>query len=383
MKKILMMVALTAFAVVGVAQTIPTKFHVTLKDKTVVTYEIADIDSLWFEGEEEKPVVSSDAYRVVIPTDFSTSSVQKVMADGVQVAEICREYVRSFGVIDKQMVVVYPIGSDGKADLTKGLSAYDGGKLAWDLENDSVASYVVGDGALNEVYVVNGEVVATTTASNVIETTTEADLLVDKRGLFERNTYPIVKVGVQYWMGENLKAKSLTDGTSIPVYKSTQADAWDVLTTPAYHVYADDVNDENEILSHFGLMYNGYAVKSEKIAPEGWAVTSLEDWTKMKTYLRSGQGPKVRSTSLAVWDDAIASDLTGLSIPGGGYFSKATGDDKNGTQVYFWTTDLGTDFLGRTTENNLKCAWLSNKSSINLNGDHNLSFGHYIRCIRK
>ena len=57
-------------------------------------------------------------------------------------------------------------------------------------------------------------------------------------------------------------------------------------------------------------------------------------------------------------------------------------NDGSGTQTYS-LSDLGTDFLGRTTENNLKCAWLSNKSSINLNGDHSLSFGHYIRCIRK
>lgn len=386
MKRLYTMITALLLVVAATAQTTPTKMKINLTNGLSQTFELANISDITFEGEDEViPEPSSEVLEIIIPTDFSESNVIKVLNGDQQVAEICKEYVRSYGVVDAQMVVIYPMGSDGKADLTKGFSAYDGGSLVWDLENDSVKSYTVGEGALTKIYMQDGAFLTSTTATELVTATLEPYTIVDKRGLLETNTYPIVKIGTQYWMAENLKAKYLTDGTAIPMYKGTQVAEWKALTSPACHIIYDDVDDEYQIFSTYGCMYNGYTVKNEKIAPEGWAVTSADDWTKLKTYLKTSTGGKIRSTSAAVWNDGVsASNLSGLNIPGGGFFNPAgDGDDQLGNQVYYWTTSKGTDFLDRESDSYLKCMLMSKTSPINLTGNHTFEFGHYIRCIRK
>ena len=56
-------------------------------------------------------------------------------------------------VYDDKLVVVYPMGADGKADLTNGLAA-NGAKISWDVKKNVVASYTPaeGDGALTTIY---------------------------------------------------------------------------------------------------------------------------------------------------------------------------------------------------------------------------------------
>lgn len=382
MKKFFTLIIISVFAVNAFAQNVPTKVNITFKNQTVLTYDIADIDSIWFEGNGSTP--SSDVYKLTIAdVDFTAGKVVKVMAGDKQVAEVCKEYVRSYGNVDDVLTVIYPMNSEGKADLSKGVIAQSGSSIAWDMENDSVMSYVAGAGELTEVYIENGEIKTSTEATTFQTVTFVTDILTDKRGNSDTKTYPIVKVGVQYWIGKNLSAYSLNDGTAIPMYKATQTSIWNACTTPAYHIYSDDVNDEYQIISVHGVMYNGFAAESDKIAPVGYRVTTMDDWTKLKTYVGASGGGKVRSTDVEAWDGATATNKTGLSITGGGYFSSATDDDKMGTQVYLWTTDKGTDIFGRPDEDVLKCVILGKTSAIQLTGNHNRTFGHYIRCIRE
>lgn len=142
-------------AVVGAAtmfaQSEPTKMVIVQKDGSTATYQLADIDSIYFQAES----TASKVYKIDIPTDFSTGRVQKVMAGDKQVAEICSEYVRSWGVtsnaVDDVLTVVYPMGTDGKADLSKGLAS-NGASIVWDVEGDSVASYTPGTADLTTIY---------------------------------------------------------------------------------------------------------------------------------------------------------------------------------------------------------------------------------------
>ncbi len=383
MKKFFTFIIASVVATAAFAQSNTSKVNITFKDKTVLTYNVADIDSIWFETEDVTPP-AGDVYKVSIAAaDFTTSKVVKVMDGEKQVAEICKEYVRSYGNVDAVCTVIYPMNAEGKADLSQGIITESGSLLTWDMANDSVQSFTAGEGAVTEVYIEGGELKLTTTATDFKTVTMQADVLTDKRGQSETNIYPIVKVGVQYWIGKNLSAYCLNDGTAITMYKATQTSAWNAATTPAYHIYSDDINDEYDIITVHGVMYNGYAATNDKIAPVGYRVTTMDDWTKLKAYVGASGGGKVRSTDVAAWDGATATNKTGLSITGGGYFSSATDDDKMGTQVYLWTTDTGTDIFGKPDNTVLKCVLLSKTSAIGLTGNHAFTFGHYIRCIRE
>ena len=364
-------------AVVGAAtmfaQSEPTKMVIVQKDGSTATYQLADIDSIYFQAES----TASKVYKIDIPTDFSTGRVQKVMAGDKQVAEICSEYVRSWGVtsnaVDDVLTVVYPMGTDGKADLSKGLAS-NGASIVWDVEGDSVASYTPGTADLTTIYLTAEGTFVSSLPDDAEEVATSLTPYVinDVRSKTDAQTYKIVKIAAQYWMDSNLKAVTLRDGTAITLYTSTQAEAWSNNETPAYHIYTDDTE---YCWPDYGAMYNGFAVVSEGgLAPEGWEVSTIDQWTALKNYLKTGQSKKIKTTD--TWQN-VGTNVTGLSISPGGYFSKATGDDMQGSRVYYWTSDKPTDFGSDA----LKLAYIVN--AITLTSKHNYYFGHYVRCVRK
>ncbi len=357
------------------AQSEPTTMVIVHKDGATSTYQLADIDSIYFKAEASAPQV----YKIELPTDFSTGRVQKVMAGDQQVAEVCSEYVRSWdgtanaNAVDDVLTVVYPMGADGKADLSKGLAS-NGASIVWDVEGDSVATYTAGTAELATVYLTADGTFVTTLPDGAEEvaTTLTPYVINDVRSKTDTQTYQIVKIAAQYWMASNLKAVTLRDGTAIPLFTSTQADAWNETESPAYHIYADDTEYS---WPDYGAMYNGYAVVSEGgLAPEGWEVSTIDQWQALKTYLRTGQSKKIKTTD--TWA-TVGNNLTGLSIAPGGYFSRATGDDMEGSRVYYWTADKTTSFGSDA----LKLAYIVN--GITLTSTHSYYFGHYVRCVRK
>ncbi len=355
------------------AQSEPTKMVIVQKDGSTAAYQLADIDSIYFQAES----TASKVYKIDLPTDFSTGRVQKVMAGDKQVAEVCSEYVRSWGVtanaVDDVLTVVYPMSADGKADLSKGLAS-NGASIVWDVEGDSVASYTAGNADLATVYLTADGTFVSSMPDGAEEVATSLTPYVinDVRSKTDAQTYKVVKIAAQYWMDSNLKAVTLRDGTAITLYTSTQAEEWSNNDTPAYHIYADDTE---YCWPDYGAMYNGFAVVSEGgLAPEGWEVSSIDQWTALKNYLKTGQSTKIKTTD--TWAK-VGTNLTGLSISPGGYFSKATGDDMEGSRVYYWTSDKTTDFGSDA----LKLAYIVN--GITLTSTHNYYFGHYVRCVRK
>lgn len=359
----------------------PDKMVVKMKNGTTTTYVINDIDCITFEGTEQPPV-EKKTWKIDLNNTFSDGYVQKVMDGDTQVAEMCSEYVRyKHGddvIVDGKLVVVYPMGTDGKADLSKGVAA-NGAKLSWDVASNALVSYTAPaeDAELKTVYLTSdGKFVSAAEAADAVETTQEAYVVKDKRGVLDSSpfTYHVVKVGTQYWLEENLRATLFRDGTSITKYTSNQAAAWDANTTGAYKVYADDMQ---YCWIDYGALYNGYAVLSDRgLAPEGWEVTTVAQWNALKSYLATGQSTKVKS---AEYWTKVGTNITGLNIMPGGYYNKAMSDSAEGNDVYYWNTDklkddiFGTDALGTTRIQN----------SIVTTGKHGYGFGHYVRCIRK
>lgn len=378
--------ALTLFA----QNTEPEKMVVKMKGGATTTFVINDIEDITFEQgdqpEKPEPPVADKVYKIELNNDFSTGLVQKIMCGDVQVAEMANEYVRYYvadgdkkkKVYDDKLVVVYPMGADGKADLTNGIAA-NGAKISWDVKKNVVASYTPaeGDGALTTIYLNNaGQFVDAADAADALATTQDAYVVVDKRGAldFSPFTYHVVKVGTQYWFEENLHAKLFRDGSSITQYSSKETTAWSANTTGAYHVYNDDMTYN---WLEWGALYNGYAVLSDKgLTPEGWAVTTVADWNSLKSYLASSQSVKVKTEKY--WTK-VGTNITGLDIMPGGYFSKPTADNGEGSVVYFWNTDKSYDALSKSDV----LGTTAIQNSIATTGTHDYTFGHYVRCIRK
>jgi uncharacterized protein (TIGR02145 family)/uncharacterized repeat protein (TIGR02543 family) len=95
------------------------------------------------------------------------------------------------------------------------------------------------------------------------------------------NYYTEVKIGNQYWMVENFRCTKYNDGTAIP--NVTDSAQWTGLSTGAYCFYDNSTN--TAFREKFGALYNGYAVATGKLAPEGWRVPTDNDWTTLQDYL--------------------------------------------------------------------------------------------------
>ncbi|MCU0413877.1 MAG: T9SS type A sorting domain-containing protein [Ignavibacteriaceae bacterium] len=92
--------------------------------------------------------------------------------------------------------------------------------------------------------------------------------------------YPIVVIGTQTWMAENLKTTKFKDGTtSIP---NVTGDAeWAALSTPSYCWSNNEIANKDT----YGALYNWYTVNTGNLCPTGWHVPTDGEWTIMENYL--------------------------------------------------------------------------------------------------
>lgn len=395
-KLYLTLAALVAVMGAAAQNTPPTKINIKLANSSeVVTYNISDIEEITFTADETPQPLPVDAttYVISIPavTDDLEPGVWKVMNGDTQVAELCYEYIKYVSDdqtvnINERMLVLYPMGTDGLADLTKGYVVSNGGSLVWNTETNKCA-YTAGTAtaAPATVYLAEGRFALASEATDKVTTTQQKDQLVDKRGN-EVETYDVVKVGTQYWMGQNLRATMLTDGRSITMYKATQGSAWNNTTAPAYHIYGD--GELAEIKDEWGCMYNGYSVFDGNLAPEGWDITTLADWQLLKDYLAAGQSGKVKSKYEWSETPGNGNNLTGLDIYPGGLFvyTETTDDEYQFARATFWTSDELEDATFHTPA--LGAIYIYNAITIyNTEGEpfatHGYNWGHYVRCLRR
>ena len=142
----------------------------------------------------------------------------------------------------------------------------------------------------------------------------------------DNNHYPVVEIGTQIWMAENLKTTSYNDETSIP--EVTNNTDWENLTTPAYCWYD---NDETTYKASRGALYNWYTVNTGNLCPQGWRVPSDADWHTLALYLDPNAildtfesvtaGGKLKETGTTHWKspNTGATNETGFSAVPGGY----------------------------------------------------------------
>ncbi len=97
------------------------------------------------------------------------------------------------------------------------------------------------------------------------------------------NIYNTILIGDKCWLVESLMVKKYNDGTSIPTGHTNQQ--WASLTSGAYAVYPHasfpNFDSEADVLQSYGALYNWYAASSSQLCPEGWRVSSNDDWTDL------------------------------------------------------------------------------------------------------
>ena len=94
------------------------------------------------------------------------------------------------------------------------------------------------------------------------------------------NVYPIVEIGTQCWMKENLKVSKYRNGDPIPTNLSDVA--WASTTSGACAVYDNDASNNTT----YGKLYNWYAVADPRaLCPTGWHVPGDLEWYLLENYL--------------------------------------------------------------------------------------------------
>ena len=128
--------------------------------------------------------------------------------------------------------------------------------------------------------------------------------------------YPIVKVGTQYWMREDLKA------------------------TQYQGMFGEELRELNSLSGKTGYIedkgsyfYPGETLLEGELAPDGWKIPDEDDWDKLIIYIHHNASIIKDGVWKKVSDDNEifpATNLTGLSCLPYGYYT----ENENGKTVH-------------------------------------------------
>jgi uncharacterized protein (TIGR02145 family) len=343
------------------------------------------------------------SYYFDIP-DFSQSQVYKVMDGDKQVAQITKEFLREKDVVLSQAVVVYPVNEEGKVVFERGgyvaqilkqnsdltdvtfnfiqpSTAVHGGEVIFDRVSKKITSYVQGsvENPVTTVYMPGDIDMGHIEVPGSKKVTVVPDLIEDVRGT-EVNNYPIVKIGMQYWMAKNLNTIYYNEGKSyeaIPtnfannkvgdfafccVFNSNDATSTNTTTVTNRERYGvlysfltigGYASFEESGLTNGGVQANDY------LSPDGWIVPTVNDLEELGNYIGVGPfaGPMVRLREFINYDTnkqiimaagrETDEGITGFAGRNGSY--RATGggytalEATNGCWVWSRSFNSGTD----------------------------------------
>jgi uncharacterized protein (TIGR02145 family) len=193
---------------------------------------------------------------------------------------------------------------------------------------------------------------------------------------YDGNEYDTVVIGTQTWLKQNLKVTHYNNGVPIP--NVTDNTIWANLTTGARCYYN---NDSSAYDSVYGALYNWYAVNDPNhICPEGWHVSTNDEWQTTETYLGSASiaGGKMKEAGTLHWNspNTGATNSSGFTGLPGGARDPINNDfrfiNENGC---WWTASAYPASM----------AWSTYMWYLNAGVDHNPAskkYGFNIRCVR-
>lgn len=210
------------------------------------------------------------------------------------------------------------------------------------------------------------------------------------------NIYTTVKIGTQTWMVENLKTTRFRNGDPIPMVSDNSA--WSTTESAAYCDY--DNMFTNGLL--YGHLYNWYAANdSRNIAPAGWHVPSVDEWSELKEYLivngynfdnsRSGNYIAKSLASRSMWNSStlvgspgknqLLNNSTGFNALPGGYRYGESGlipgsSSSQSDGSYFWSKTGITDLEAYGAN------ILYGYKHMNSDFGYSMRVGFGIRCLK-
>jgi len=193
----------------------------------------------------------------------------------------------------------------------------------------------------------------------------------------DNNNYPVVAIGTQVWMAENLKTTKYNNGDFIA---TTSPASLNIISesTPRYQ-WAYNGNENN--VSVYGRLYTGYAVTDNRnICPTGWKVPSRTEWLTMSDYLggETVTGNKLKETGQIHWSspNTTATNETGFTALPGGFRSYNGSFEYVGEYGQFSSTTEDTLHPGNT----FHCSLSNNLTNIFWWGS--MYSGISVRCIK-
>lgn len=151
------------------------------------------------------------------------------------------------------------------------------------------------------------------------------------------NAYKTIQIETQTWMAENLKTTRYNDRTDIP--NVIDASVWNVLTTPGYCWYDNDLNNKEP----YGALYNWYAINTGKLCPSGWHIPSNDEVSILSNSLGGDgvSGVKLRETGFNHWANQHPIEGTnesGFTALPGGYRSPTYAFFQIHGEGLYWTS---------------------------------------------
>src|SRR5664280_535547 len=160
----------------------------------------------------------------------------------------------------------------------------------------------------------------------------------------DSNVYKTITIGTQTWMAENLRTTKYRDGSSI--LNITDNTVWTYLTTVAFCNYNNTKSADT--IATYGRLYDWYAATdSRNIAPTGWHVPTVAEWTTLTTYLGgdSVAGGKMKETGTTHWKtpNIAATNESGFTIlPSGWRYYKDGSFNSLGAFGEIWSSTSNT-----------------------------------------
>ena len=168
------------------------------------------------------------------------------------------------------------------------------------------------------------------------------------------NTYPILRIGEQLWMGSNLRVSHYQNGEAIPANSGTSS-LQESESGACLSYNNDQSHDET-----YGKLYNFKAVQEGNLCPEGWHVPTNDDWQQLISSIEEDE--KLIST---------------FNIQKGGFFNPQdiSPFSDAGKAANWWSSSS----VGRNTA--AAYNFQSNASSIDRSGANEELF-YSVRCIK-
>ncbi len=347
-----------------------TSYNILLKfDSKIGITQISHQIGNWVEDNSDNEGALEEVFESqsinVQNINFDVSSVYDVVDEQKRIlGTVCKEYLFN-ETIDAVALVYYNITTPhvGRILKTYGVDkTINSGTITW--SNNSF-SYQANETA-NEIATLflntNGDVI--TSLSETSPFISEIpNLLIDTRGE-ETIKYPIVKIGNQYWMREDLKTKRYNDGTSISNNTTNLS-----LKTSGYYE-----NNSN-------IFYNDAAVLTNKLSTGSWTIPNENQWNVLINYI-GNRSAKLKSGNLWTIKNGIQrpSNLTGFyAIPNGGYFENQGSIIQGASDHFLIYWKIKDSAFELTEKGVLISALLDSISGVNVKN----GCGFSIRLIKK